>query len=369
MPIPPLVAPNRALPEEERERTARQLRLPEIGEIGQRRLLSARVVVVGAGGLGSPVLQYLASAGVGTIGIIDDDVVDTSNLQRQVLFGIADIGRPKSEVAEERIAALSPRTEVIRHSERITSANALKLLGGYDLVIDGTDTFDTRYSVADACDTLGVPLVWGSVLRFDAQATVFWSRPPVGNGVRLRDVFPTTPLGGVESCATAGVLGSLCGQLGGILATEAVKLICGIGEVLLGRILVLDALSSRTREIALRPGAGADAASARAGVQVRVSLEDLAQFDDAVLLDVREPDEFGRGTIPGARSVPLGVLCANPAAVTDDATIIVFCEHGPRARVAAAALQAARPAADVRLLDGGYASWRSRVSVPGGQRA
>ena len=358
MAFAPLVAPADALPADERERAARQLRLPEIGDLGQRRLRAARVIVIGAGGLGSPVLQYLASAGVGVIGIVDDDVVDASNLQCQVLFATTDIGRPKAEVAAERVQSLSPNTQVVRHDERLASGNAERLLRGYDLVIDGTDTFETRYDVADAADRLGLPLVWGSVLRFDAQATVFWSRPSSGQPLRLRDVFPTAPPPDeVPSCAEAGVLGALCGQLGGILAAEAVKLIVGIGEPLVGRMLVIDALSARTREVPLRPAP--EPTVIEVG-HARVSFDDLDRLAPTLLLDVREPEEFAAGSIPGAVSLPLGELRADPRAVPTDAVIVIYCQLGPRARLAADALHTEHPAADIRLLDGGYAAWQRR---------
>ncbi|MFB7252254.1 ThiF family adenylyltransferase [Microbacterium sp. NPDC056234] len=363
MRFPPLVAPASVLPDGEAERAARQIRLPEIGEDGQRRLFAARVCVVGAGGLGSPALLYLASAGIGTICIVDDDVVDTSNLQRQVLFGVADVGRLKGHVAAERIRAVSPRTTVIRAHERLTSDNAERMLAGYDLVIDGSDTFDTRYAVADACDALGVPLVWGSVLRFDAQATVFWSRPPHGEPVRLRDVFPTAPpVEDVPSCADAGVLGALCGQVGAVLAAESIKLICGVGDPILGRMLVMDALSARTREVPLVPASAsghADTASVPRGrADVRtIDPDELAALGDVLLLDVREEEEFRAGSIPGAHSVPLGRLRSDPSAIDTDRPVVVFCQLGPRARVAASVLRAAAPEAEILLLDGGYQAW------------
>jgi len=362
MPFPPLVAPAARLPQDEAGRAARQLRLPELGEAGQLRLFNARVAVLGAGGLGSPALQYLASAGVGTLGVVDFDSVEASNLQRQVLFGVGDVGRPKAEVAAERVAALSPHTRVVQHRERLTADNAAGLLGGYDLVIDGSDTFDTRYAVADACAALGLPLVWGSVLRFDAQATVFWSSPPAGVPVTLRDVFPEPPAPGeVPSCAEAGVVGAACGQLGALLAMEAVKLICGVGRPLLGRMLVIDALAATTREVPLAPASGPARVPS-------VPLEE-ARALGATLLDVRSPGETALGTLAGARLCPLPQLLTDPAAAWESLTasaagpagsvsggpLVVYCQRGPRARSAAHALAAARPDADVRVLAGGYA--------------
>ncbi|WP_102191982.1 HesA/MoeB/ThiF family protein [Microbacterium aurantiacum] len=362
MAFPPLVAPAASLSDAERVRTARQSRLTEIAEIGQLRLAAARVGVLGAGGIGSPVTLYLASAGVGTIGIIDDDDVERSNLQRQIAFGTADVGRPKATVAAERVRALAPDTRVIEHRTRLTDSNAQELLGGYDLIIDGSDTFDTRYAVADACNALGIPLVWGSVLRFDAQVSVFWSRPSAGSPVRLRDVFPEPPAAGtVPSCADAGVLGSLCGQVGSMLVTEAVKLICGVGEPLLGRMLVIDALSGRSREIPLAAPSG----PGRLPLVSPAELAALIAEAPVTLLDVREPEEYADGTIPGARSLPLGALLADPLAVAVTGTVVVFCQQGPRARAAGRALAAAHPDADLRLLAGSYAAW-SAASEPSG---
>lgn len=345
----PLVEPAPALPEGEAARAARQLRLPELGDIGQRRLYNAKVAVMGAGGLGSPVLQYLASAGVGTLGIIDDDGVEASNLQRQVLFGVRDVGRSKAEVAAERVSALSPHTRVVQHRERLTDSNAAALLGGYDLVVDGTDTFETRYAVADACAALGLPLVWGSVLRFDAQATVFWSAPPQGPAVTLRDVFPVAPAPGeVPSCAEAGVVGAACGQLGAILAMEVIKLVAGIGRPLLGRMLVIDALAATTREVPLAP----------AGDPQRAATVSLAEARalGAALVDVRDPEETDAGVLDGALLAPLPSLLADPSSLAlPGSVLVVYCQRGPRARVAARALAAAHPGVDVRVLAGGYA--------------
>ncbi|NKY08002.1 adenylyltransferase/sulfurtransferase MoeZ [Cellulomonas hominis] len=231
--------------------------MPEVGEVGQRRLRNARVLVVGAGGLGSPVLLYLAAAGVGTIGVVDDDVVDASNLQRQVVHGDADVGRAKVTSAAETVRAVNPLVEVVEHRVRLTAATVADVVAGYDVVVDGTDNFPTRYLVNDACVLAGVPLVWGAVLRFDAQVSVFWAAPPAGSGypaVQYRDVFPEPPAPGtVPSCAEAGVLGVVCGAVGSMMAAEVVKLVTGLGDPLLGRMLVLDALGGRWRELPVRP--------------------------------------------------------------------------------------------------------------------
>lgn len=254
--LPPLVEPGPPLTDAERARYARHLLLPEIGDVGQRRLRAARVCVIGAGGLGAPVLQYLAAAGVGRIGVVDDDVVDVTNLQRQVIHGHADVGRPKVDSAAESVRAIDPGVEVVPHRVRLAE-DTVDLLADYDVVVDGADNFPTRYLVNDACVRLGLPEVWGSVLRFDAQVSVFWGRPPAGvpaAGVDLRDLFPEPPAEGtVPSCAVAGVLGALCGQVGSLMATEVVKLVTGVGRPLLGRVAVLDALAGVWREVPLRP--------------------------------------------------------------------------------------------------------------------
>ncbi len=328
--LPPLVDPVPALPAAEQARTARQTRLPEFGEVGQRRLAGAKVLVVGAGGLGAPVLQYLAAAGVGSISIIDDDVVEASNLHRQVIHSHRDLGRSKAENAREQVLGLNPHAQVRLHQVRLTEANAHQILGGHHLVLDGTDTFPTRYLVADTCAELGIPLVWGSVLRFDAQVSLFWSDPPApAQPVRMRDLYPHPPAPGeVPSCAEAGVIGSLCGIAGSIMATEAIKLITGMGEVLLGRIAVIDALSMRIHEVPLDtsgPPASASppqrtnavaAAPAPATTPAAITTLDLAGFQDrrtkaegaVVLLDVREPDEAEQDALPGAVNLPISTL-------------------------------------------------------------
>ncbi|MFG6444087.1 HesA/MoeB/ThiF family protein [Microbacterium sp. P06] len=254
----PLVEPIDALDPSELIRTARHAVLAGIGNEGQRRLAAARVAVVGAGGLGSPVILALAAAGVGEIVVIDDDVVDGSNLQRQVLHRIGDTGRPKVDSAVRAAADLSPATRVIPVSERLDADNATRLLDGAHLVVDGSDTFGTREAVAAGADAVGIPVVWGAVQEFAGQATVFWSRPPAGIApVSLGDLYPAGSTGEPPTCEQVGVLGSLCLQIGGILATEVVKLITGAGEPLLGRVLLIDALRGRQSEIALHARATA----------------------------------------------------------------------------------------------------------------
>jgi len=374
MALGPLVEPGPPLGPEDSARFSRHLLLPEIGEIGQRRLAAARVCVMGAGGLGAPALLYLAAAGVGTLGIVDDDDVELSNLQRQVIHGTDDVGRPKVESARDSVQRISPSLAVELHNERLTAANAARILGGYDIVLDGTDNFDTRYLIADTCSLLGLPLVWASILRFDAQVAVFWSAPPPESGVApvgLRDLFPHPPSDTtVESCSTAGVLGAMCGQVGGLMATEAVKLITGAGRSLLGRVLVIDAFTTRFTEIPLLSAGPTDARGQRGRLsalpQVRhVSPGELdarlAARDAVVLLDVREPHEHEAGAIPGSVLLPLAQVLTEQgrATLSAQSPVIVYCHGGARARRAADELVAAG-FPHVEVLDGGYSSWHRR---------
>ncbi|PWD51394.1 hypothetical protein C8046_12720 [Serinibacter arcticus] len=359
MRLPPLVEPGPALAAAESLRTSRQTLLPEIGESGQRRLAAARVLVIGAGGLGAPVLAYLAAAGVGTIGIVDDDVVDLSNLHRQVIHSAASVGEPKVASAARRLRELAPDVAVVQHGVRLDDANATELLTGWDLVLDGTDTFPTRYLVSDTCAALGVPVVWGSVLRFDAQVSVFWSQPP-GDvaGITLRDLFPEPPAPGtVPSCAEAGVLGALCGIVGAMMATEAIKLIVGAGDVLLGRVAVVDALTMRIREVPLVGGTPArERSSSRRTAAIREPERSRGQATveigatrylelegSVVLLDVREPAEFAADALAGAVNVPISALgqaersgtaalatLLDDAGVPADATLVTYCAAGIR---------------------------------------
>ncbi|QPE05059.1 ThiF family adenylyltransferase [Microbacterium schleiferi] len=256
MSLPPLVEPVDALTDAERDRTARHRKLFAIGDLGQRRLAAARVAVVGAGGLGSSVILGLAAAGVGTIGIIDDDVVDLSNLHRQIIHSIDTVGDPKTESAATRARGLAPGVRIIEHPVRLTAANAREILAGYDLVLDGSDTFETRDVVDAAAAELRLPVVWGSVLEFWSQVTVFWSAPPAGNDpVRLSDLFPAGSTGQVFTCEQVGVLASVCMQTGSLMASEAIKLIVGEGRPLLGRIAVIDALAGTMRELEVRSAA------------------------------------------------------------------------------------------------------------------
>lgn len=397
-PVPALVEPGPPLPSGAVARYSRHLLLPHLGDVGQRRLRNARVCVVGAGGLGSPVLQYLAAAGVGRIGIVDSDDVEISNLQRQVVHGVADLGRAKVTSAAEAVAAIDPAVEVVTHHLRLTP-QTVDLLAEYDVVVDGTDNFETRYLVNDACVRWGLPEVWGSVLRFDAQVSVFWGRPPAGSGVdpvQLRDLFPHPPAAGtVPSCAEAGVLGALCGQVGSMMATETIKLLTGIGRPLLGRVLVLDALEQRWSEIPLiggkaplpppsdatrRPepvtcgpvrgatGAPADTAVPTLTADALAALLDRSATEPAevTVLDVREPAELRSGVIPGAACVPLGELLAGRgrAGLPTGHRVVVVCHSGVRSEVAARYLTGAGYP-DVAHLGGGMLAWRGAVAAPG----
>ncbi|WEK61817.1 MAG: HesA/MoeB/ThiF family protein [Candidatus Microbacterium colombiense] len=260
----PLVQPAPALDPTELVRTARHAVLAGIGEEGQRRLNAARVTVVGAGGIGSPVLLALAAAGVGSITVIDDDVVELTNLQRQLAHRIDDVGVHKTRSAARAITALAPQTVVAQMPERLDGANAERLLRGADVVVDTSDSFSTRRDVAAAAEALGLPLVWGAVQEWHAQATVFWSRPPEGDPVVLADLFPVGTEGEPPSCAQVGVLGALCVQVGGMLAGEVIKLVTGAGEPLLGRLAVIDALTARQHEISIRPARAENASAVTA---------------------------------------------------------------------------------------------------------
>jgi len=340
---------------------------------------------VGAGGLGSPILLYLAAAGVGTIGIVDDDEVDESNLQRQVLHATADVGRRKTATARAAVTRLNPHVAVRVHDLRLDAASALETLRGYDLVVDGTDNFATRYLVNDACVLLGLPLVWGSIYQFHGQTTLFWADPPTGHdGVQYRDVFPRPPAPGTTpSCAEGGVLGVLCGAIGSVMANEVVKLITGIGEPLLGRLLTFDALTTRWREIPVRAdpqrapiGPLADIAvecalpaTALVPAALTISARRLAErlaaralgADDFDLVDVREPDEFDLVSIPGARLVPRGRFLDGSALATldRDRPLVLHCQSGARSAEVLAVVRTA--GFDAVHLDGGVLAWVAAV--------
>src|SRR6185503_9179628 len=251
--LPPLVEPAAELTRDEVARYSRHLIIPDLGVDGQKRLKNAKVLVIGAGGLGSPALLYLAAAGVGTIGIVEFDVVDESNLQRQIIHGQSDIGRSKAESARDSIKEINPLVDVRLHEVRLEPENAVELFEQYDLILDGTDNFATRYLVNDAAVLAGKPYVWGSIYRFEGQVSVFWEDAPDGRGINYRDLYPEAPPPGmVPSCAEGGVLGVLCASIGSVMVTEAIKLLTGIGEPLLGRLMVYDALEMSYRTIRIR---------------------------------------------------------------------------------------------------------------------
>jgi adenylyltransferase/sulfurtransferase len=395
MALAPLVEPSAPLSAREIERYARHVLIPDVGMDGQRRLKNARVLVVGAGGLGSPALMYLAAAGVGTIGVVDDDVVELSNLQRQVVHGVGDVGRLKSESAADRLASVNPMVRVVRHDVRIDSANALQIIAGYDVVLDGTDNFPTRYLLNDACVLLGKPDVWGSIYRFDGQTSIWWAR----HGPCYRCLFPEPPPPGlVPSCAEGGVLGVLCAAIGSIQAAEVVKLIVGIGDPLVGRLMVHDSLRQSWDVLTVHKnpdcavcgesptvtelvdyqdfcgvpppgGAGVSGGSleiAATGGAVPVisahELADLLSGDSApssvLLVDVRGPEERAIVSIPGAQAIHLDEFRSGAAVpqIPFDQPVVIHCRSGIRSAEASRILtEAGHP--DVRSLQGGVLAW------------
>jgi adenylyltransferase/sulfurtransferase len=385
------LAATRALPEltnDEVLRYSRHLILPEVGLQGQRKLRAARVLLIGAGGLGSPAALYLAAAGIGTLGLVDFDVVDVTNLQRQVLHGSRWVGKPKIASAADRIADLNPHVELVAHETAFTSANALEIIRDYDLVLDGTDNFPTRYLVNDACVLSGKPNVYGSIFRFDGQASVFATR----DGPCYRCLFREPPPPGlVPSCAEGGVLGVLPGLVGTIQATEAIKLILGVGAPLVGRLLLVDALQMRFREVKLRrdpscpacgtrtltelidyeqfcglkPAPGAAAERGIAELTPRELAARVAAGDVLELLDVREPHEWEIARIPGARLVPLGGFGDAIGTLPRDRDLVIHCKGGTRS---ARAVRQLLDAGFTRVwnLAGGITRWSDDVdpSVP-----
>ena len=373
----PLVEPAADLTSAEVERYSRHLIIPEIGALGQRRLKNAKVLVIGAGGLGSPALLYLAAAGVGTLGIIDDDAVDLSNLQRQVIHGVADVGRPKIESARDAVARLNPLVDVRLHDVRLDASNALELFSGYDLILDGADNFATRYLVNDAAAILGKPYVWGSIFRFDGQVSVFWEK----HGPTYRDLYPEAPpAGSVPSCGEGGVFGMLCAAVGSLMVTEAVKLITGVWRSMLGRVALFDALGGSWREIrvakdpaaepiteltdyeafcGITPAAPADTEHTVTATQLATMLASRkAGLKDFELVDVREAGEHDIVRIDGAVLIPQGRILAGEAwqDLPQDRDIVFHCKAGTRsANVLAAAQKAGYQR--VSHLDGGILAW------------
>ena len=383
------MAPNDELPTldaSELARYSRHLTLPNVGLDGQRRLKRARILIVGAGGLGSPTALYLAAAGIGTLGLVDFDVVDATNLQRQLLHGTKDVGRSKLDSAVDRLADVNPNVRVERHETRLTSANALGILRDYDIVIDGTDNFATRYLTNDACVLLGKPNVYGSIFRFEGQASLF----ATPDAPCYRCLYPDPPPPGmVPSCAEGGVLGVLPGLVGTIQATEAIKLVLGIGQTLAGRLLLIDALTMQFRTVRVKK----DPACPACGTRTITQLIDYDEFcgtpggdvpdgpmqeitpgeldalirsgADVDLIDVREPNELAVAAIPAARLIPLGQF-ANAIGTLDRARdIVVMCRSGKRSATAVRALQDAG-FTRVKNLAGGILRWSDYVdpSVP-----
>ena len=355
MPFEPLVKTGRPLSGEEVTRYARHVLIPGVGREGQERLAAARVLVVGAGGLGSPALLYLAAAGVGTIGVVDADVVELTNLHRQVIHSDADLGRLKTESAEAAVARVNPHVAVVRHDVTLDSGNALHIIRDYDLVVDGTDNFPTRYLVNDACVLLGKPHVWGSILRFDGQVSIWWK----GHGPCYRCVFPEPPPpGAVPSCAEGGVFGILCAAIGSVQSTEAIKLLLGLGEPLTGRLLVHDALRQSWDTLTVRadpecpvcgenpsitelidyvefcgvPGAPTVGEGSIPEVSVREMADELAGSRPPLLVDVRGPQERAIASIPGA--VPIHLDRFRSGAAWDelprDRRVLIHCKVGGR---------------------------------------
>ncbi len=379
MSLPPLVEPAAELSVDEVRRYSRHLIIPDVAMDGQKRLKNAKVLCVGAGGLGSPALMYLAAAGVGTLGIVEFDVVDESNLQRQIIHGQSDIGRPKAESAAESVREINPYVTVNVHNERLDNDNVLDIFGQYDLIVDGTDNFATRYMVNDACVLLGKPYVWGSIYRFDGQVSVFWDE----HGPNYRDLYPDPPPPGmVPSCAEGGVLGVICAAIGSAMVNEAIKLITGIGETLLGRLLVFDALEMTWRELKIRKDPNGEkitelidyesfcgvvsdeAQSAASGSTITAAeLKELLESDKPTyLVDVREPAEWEIVRIPGATLIPKDEILRGDALATlpHDRQIVLYCKSGVRSAETLAAVKNAG-FADAVHVQGGVTAWANQV--------
>ncbi|WP_207565747.1 adenylyltransferase/sulfurtransferase MoeZ [Mycobacteroides saopaulense] len=381
--MPPLVSPAADLTREEVARYSRHLIIPDLGVDGQKRLKNAKVLVIGAGGLGSPTLLYLAAAGVGTIGIVEFDVVDESNLQRQIIHGQSDIGRSKAQSARDSVLEINPLIEVRLHELRLEPDNAVNLFAQYDLILDGTDNFATRYLVNDAAVLAHKPYVWGSIYRFEGQVSVFWEDAPDGLGLNYRDLYPEPPPPGmVPSCAEGGVLGILCASIASVMGTEAIKLITGIGETLLGRLMVYDALDMTYRTIKIRKdpatpkitelidydafcGVISDEASA-AVADSTITPRELRELLDAdkkvALIDVREPVEWDIVHIDGAELVPKSTLESGDglAKLPQDRQAVLYCKTGIRSAEALVAVKKAG-FADAVHLQGGIAAWAKQV--------
>jgi adenylyltransferase/sulfurtransferase len=382
-PLPPLVEPADALTREEVARYSRHLIIPDLGVDGQKRLKNARVLVIGAGGLGSPTLLYLAAAGVGTIGIVEFDVVDESNLQRQIIHGQSDIGRSKAQSAKDSIMEINPLVKVNLHEVRLEPENAVDLFEQYDLILDGTDNFATRYLVNDAAVLAGKPYVWGSIYRFEGQVSVFWEDAPDGLGLNYRDLYPEPPPPGmVPSCAEGGVLGILCASIASVMGTEAIKLITGIGDPLLGRLMVYDALDMTYRTIKIRKdpatpkitelidyeefcGVVSDEA-AEAAADATITPRELREMLDSgrrvALIDVREPVEWDINRIEGAELIPKGAFESGEALakLQVDRTPVFYCKTGVRSAEVLAIVKRAG-FSDAKHVQGGIVAWGKQL--------
>ena len=385
MTLPPLVEPAAELTIDEVRRYSRHLIIPDVGMTGQKRLKNAKVLVVGAGGLGSPALLYLAAAGVGTLGVIDFDVVDESNLQRQIIHGQADVGRPKALSARDSIKEVNPYINVVVHEEALTNDNVMEIFARYDLIVDGTDNFATRYMVNDACVLLGKPYVWGSIYRFDGQASVFWA----DYGPCYRCLYPEPPPPGmVPSCAEGGVLGVLCASIGSIQVTEAIKLITGTGDSLAGRLMIYDALEMNYRTLNIKKDpncaicgenptitglidydafCGAVSADAQeAVVSSTITAAELKEMldrnDNIFLVDVREPNEYEIVSIPGATLIPKDQFLTGEALekLPNDRRIVLHCKSGARSAECLAVVKNAG-FSDAVHVGGGIVSWVNTV--------
>ncbi|WP_326598862.1 adenylyltransferase/sulfurtransferase MoeZ [Streptomyces sp. NBC_01803] len=385
MSLPPLVEPAPELTVDEVRRYSRHLIIPDVGMAGQKRLKNAKVLCVGAGGLGSPALMYLAAAGVGTLGIVEFDVVDESNLQRQIIHSQADIGKPKAVSAMETVQGINPYVQVNVHEERLDSSNVMELFAQYDLIVDGTDNFATRYLVNDACVLLGKPYVWGSIYRFDGQASVFWSE----HGPCYRCLYPEPPPPGmVPSCAEGGVLGVLCASIGSIQVTEAIKVLTGTGDPLVGRLMIYDALEMNYRQVKIRKdpncavcgenptvtelidyeafcGVVSDEAQAAAkdSTITPLQLKEWIDADEKIdIIDVREPNEYEIVAIPGARLIPKDEFLLGNALsdLPQDRRIVLHCKTGVRSAEVLAVLKNAG-FADAVHVGGGVIGWVNQI--------
>ena len=385
MSLPPLVSPADGLSVDEVRRYSRHLIIPDVGMTGQKRLKNARVLCVGAGGLGSPALLYLAAAGVGTLGVIDFDVVDESNLQRQIIHGQSDVGRSKAQSARDSVREINPFVNVVLHEERLDSDNAMRIFEPYDLIVDGTDNFATRYLVNDACVLLGKPYVWGSIYRFDGQASVFWAE----HGPCYRCLYPEPPPPGmVPSCAEGGVLGVLCASIGSIQVNEAIKVIAGVGEPLVGRLMIYDALEMSYRSVRVRkdpecPVCGkhptvtelidyeefcgtVSEEAQQAAMGSTITATELKAMQDRgesiFLVDVREPNEYEIVSIPGAALIPKGEFLSGAALeqLPQDKRIVLHCKSGVRSAECLAVVKNAG-FSDAVHVGGGVLAWINQV--------